>query len=56
MSFDQKFLSKVRREFPAVETDPTGRKRAFSLRMMALVMQRRAGMNTMTNTLPYWAA
>src|SRR4030066_1341021 len=29
MSFDQKFLSKVRREFPAVEADPTGRKRAF---------------------------
>ena len=29
MSFDQKFLSKIRREFPAVESDPTGRKRAF---------------------------
>jgi len=29
MSFDQKFLSKVRREFPAVESDPAGRKRAF---------------------------
>ena len=29
MSFDQKFLSKIRREFPAVEEDPTGRKRVF---------------------------
>jgi len=29
MSFDQKFLSKVRKEFPAVEADPAGRKRAF---------------------------
>jgi len=29
MPFDVKFVSRVRREFPAAETDPTGRKRAF---------------------------
>jgi len=29
MPIDSKFVSRVRKEFPAVETDPTGRKRAF---------------------------
>lgn len=42
MSFDQKFLSKVRREFPAVETDPTGRKRAFLDNGAGTLVTRRA--------------
>lgn len=29
MPFDVKFVNRVRREFPAVDSDPTGRKRAF---------------------------
>jgi selenocysteine lyase/cysteine desulfurase len=29
MKFDPRFIRKVRKEFPAVETDPLGRKRAF---------------------------
>lgn len=29
MPIDSKFVNRVRKEFPAVETDPTGRKRAF---------------------------
>ncbi len=29
MSFDSRFLKRVRKEFPAAEADPTGRKRAF---------------------------
>ena len=29
MSFDSRFLKRVRREFPAAEADPKGRKRAF---------------------------
>jgi selenocysteine lyase/cysteine desulfurase len=29
MLFDVKFVNRVRREFPAVDSDPTGRKRAF---------------------------
>lgn len=29
MRFDSRFLAKVRREFPAVDSDPLGRKRAF---------------------------
>jgi len=29
MSFDVKLIKRIRKEFPAVETDPSGRKRAF---------------------------
>ena len=29
MSFDSRLLKRIRREFPTVDTDPTGRKRAF---------------------------
>jgi selenocysteine lyase/cysteine desulfurase len=29
MSFDSKFLQRIRREFPAAEADPSGRKRTF---------------------------
>lgn len=51
MSFDQKFLSKVRREFPAVETDPTGRKRAFlDNGAGTLVTRRAAEMETAART------
>jgi selenocysteine lyase/cysteine desulfurase len=42
MSFDQKLLSKVRREFPAVESDPTGRKRAFLDNGAGTLVTRRA--------------
>jgi len=51
MSFDQKFLSKVRREFPAVEADPTGRKRAFlDNGAGTLVTRRAAEMETAART------
>lgn len=42
MSFDQKFLSKVRKEFPAVEADPAGRKRAFLDNGAGTLVTRRA--------------
>jgi selenocysteine lyase/cysteine desulfurase len=42
MPFDVKFVSRVRREFPAADTDPTGRKRAFLDNGAGTLVTRRA--------------